>query len=239
VSSPGTDDQSRRATQPSRGSTPNRAAQPDRASEPSRSPLGRFDPQSWTGALAIMAVTAGALWTIEIFNVVNDYSFNRFGLKPRQVDGLIGIVSMPFLHNGVGHLLANTIPFVMIGWLVLIGGVADFLRATAIIVLGGGLATWLVAPSGTIVGASALIFGWLGYLLGRAYFARKFGWIVAAAFALFFFASLFSGLLPSVNSAVSWQAHLCGFGAGIAAAWVLHPRKGSARAARRAVGRPS
>ena len=200
---------------------------------PGRSLGERFDPQSWSGALAIMAALAGVLWVVEIVNIVDDYSLDRFGLKPRVVDGLDGVITMPLLHAGAGHLLANTFPFIIIGWMVLIGGVREFLLATAVIVVGGGLATWLVGPSGTVVGASALVFGWLGYLLARAYFARKLTWIIAGVFALFSFGGLFGGLLPSVRSGVAWQAHLCGLVAGIAAGWVLHPRKGSARALRR------
>jgi membrane associated rhomboid family serine protease len=206
---------------------------PDADDASGRSILERFDPQSWSGALAIMTAAAGLLWIVEIFNIVNNYSLDRFGLKPRDVSGLDGIVTMPFLHASVSHLFANTFPFIIIGWMVLIGGVREFLWATLIIVIGGGLATWLIAPSGLIVGASALVFGWLGYLLGRAYFARKASWILAAVFAVFFFGGLFGGLLPSVESHVSWQAHVCGFVLGIVAAWALHPRKGSVRAQRR------
>ncbi|MCW2525454.1 MAG: peptidase family protein [Pseudonocardiales bacterium] len=190
----------------------------------------------------IMAGLAAVLWTIEILNVVDDYSLNRFGLKPRQFDGLDGVVTMPFLHAGVGHLFANTFPFVIIGWMVLIGGVREFLWATLIIVIGGGLATWVVGPSGsanghpvTVVGASGLVFGWLAYLLARAYFARKAMWIIAAIFALFFFGGLFGGLLPNVHSEVAWQAHVCGFAAGILAGWIIHPAKGSSRALKRGI----
>jgi membrane associated rhomboid family serine protease len=202
--------------------------------------LARLDPQSWSGALVIMTGLAGILWAIEILNVVNDYSLNRFGLKPRRLDGLDGIVTMPFLHAGVGHLFANTFPFIIIGWMVLIGGVREFSWATLIIVLAGGAATWVVGPSHlvdghhvTVVGASGLVFGWLAYLLARAYFARKAMWIIAAIFALFFFGGLFGGLLPNVHSEVAWQAHVCGFAAGVVAGWVIHPAKGSNRALKR------
>jgi membrane associated rhomboid family serine protease len=83
----------------------------------------------------------------------------------------------------------------------------------------------LVAPSGLIVGASGLVFGWLGYLIARAYFSRKLRWIFVAVVVLVFFGTLLNGLLPSFNSNVSWQAHVCGFAAGIAAGAVLHPRR--------------
>jgi len=95
------------------------------------------------------------------------------------------------------------------------------------------LAAWLVAPAGIIVGASGLIFGWLGYLLARAYFSRKLRWILVAVLVLFTFGSVLNGLLPSVDSNVSWQSHVCGFAAGLLAGAVLHPRRtGTPRAPR-------
>ena len=193
----------------------------------------QFDARTWSGALAWMLLAVTVLWVIEIVDATTDHRLDRYGLRPRTLRGLDGIVTMPFLHSGAAHLIANTAPFVIIGWMVLVGGPREFLLATAIIVVGGGALTWVVGPNGVIVGASALVFGWLAYLLGRAYFARKVMWIVAAAFALFFFSGLFSGLVPTVKSNVSWQAHLCGFLAGLGAAWLLHPRKGSARAIKR------
>lgn len=180
-----------------------------------------------------MMVGVAVLWAVEIVEVANDHALDRYGLRPRTLRGLDGILTMPFLHSGAGQLLANTAPFVIIGWMVLVGGPREFLLATVMIVVGGGVATWLVGPNRTLVGASALVFGWLGYLLGRAYFARRILWIVAALFALFFFSGLFTGLVPTVRSNVAWQAHLCGLAAGIGAAWVLHPRKGSSRALKR------
>lgn len=177
-----------------------------------------------TGLLAL-------LWLIVIVNAFDDHGLNRYGLRPRSVRGLAGLVTMPFLHTNAAHLLANMFPFVIIGTMVLVGQVRYFLLSTAIIVFGGGLVTWLIGPAGIVVGASGLIFGWLGYLLARAYFARRLTWILAAAFALLMFGGLFSGLIPTVHSNVAWQAHVAGFAAGVGAGWLLHPRKGSTRRA--------
>ena len=94
--------------------------------------------------------------------------------------GLWGIGTEPFLHASYGHLLSNTIPFILIGWVVLLSGVRTWLTVTLIVMVGGGLLTWLVAPHGIVLGANGLIFGWLGYLLARAYFSRKLKWIVVA-----------------------------------------------------------
>ena len=171
-------------------------------------------------------VSVGALlWIIEAVNAANNYSLDRFGLRPRRIDGLWGVLTEPFLHASYHHLFSNTVPLIMVGWVLMLSGVRTWLIVTGIVIVLGGLATWLVAPSGIIVGASGLIFGWLGYLLARAYFSRKLRWIIVAVLVLFFFGTLLSNLLPSFDSQVSWQSHVCGFGAGIVAGAVLHPRR--------------
>ena len=193
----------------------------------------RFDPTSWTGALIVMGVLTLALYVVQFFNADHDYSWNRFGLKPRQADGLWGVVTQPFLHQSWGHLVSNTFPLVAIGWTLLLSGVRVFLFVTAVVVVVGDLATWLVAPSGqVIVGASGMIFGWLGYLVARAIFSRRIKWIVVAVFLLVFFGTLLGSLLPTVDSRVSWQSHVCGAAVGVGVAWLLHPRK-AANAGRR------
>jgi membrane associated rhomboid family serine protease len=189
-----------------------------------------FDPTSWSGALIVMLAFTAVLWVIQIVNANHDYAFNRFGLKPREVDGLWGVLTQPFLHESYGHLLSNTVPLVGIGWVLMLSGIRVWLFVTATVIVLGGLATWVVGPSNTvIVGASGMVFGWLGYLLARAYFTRRLKWILTAVALLVFFGTLLGSLLPTVNARVSWQSHVCGFLAGIFVGWLLHPRKGSAR----------
>jgi membrane associated rhomboid family serine protease len=201
----------------------------ERRAEPARR-TSVLEPPSWTVALIVMAALGALLWIVQIVNAADDYGLDRFGVKPRQVDGLWGVLTMPFLHAGYGHLLSNTVPVVLIGWMLLLSGLRVWAAVTAIVVIGGGLLTWLVGPGHTvIVGASGLVFGWLGYLLARAYFSRKLRWIMGAIVVLLFFGTLLYGLFPTVDSQVSWQAHLCGFAAGIGAGALLHPRGGATR----------
>ena len=195
------------------------ADQPEKGTEPP------FDPSSWSGALLVMCGVAGVLWIVEIVNVADSYALNRFGLRPRVIGGLWGVLTQPFLERSAGHLLSNTVPVVLIGWVLLLSGLRNWLAVTAIVVVLGGGLTWLVAPSGLLLGASSMVFGWLGYLLARAYFSRKLRWIVVAVAVLFFFGTLLGNLLPTLHSNVSWQAHLCGFAAGILAGAVLHQRR--------------
>jgi membrane associated rhomboid family serine protease len=195
-----------------------------------------FDPQSWTGALIIMGAVGAVLWIVQIVNAADNYHLDRFGVRPREIDGLWGVVTMPFLHASYAHMFSNTVPLVLIGWVLLLSGLRTWVTVTALVVVGGGILTWLVAPGHSlIVGASGMIFGWLGYLLARAYFSRRLKWIVVAVLVLVFFGTLLFGLFPTLNSDVSWQAHVCGFVAGVGAGALLHPRGGETRLPRRTV----
>lgn len=213
----------------SAGGLPDRAPKVPSPSDDSEPP---FDPTSWGGALTVMVAFAGVLWVVQIANAVDNHGLDRFGLRPREVSGLWGVLTTPFLHGSAWQLLSSTGPFVLIGWVILLSGVRTWLIVTGFVAVVGGLATWLIAPSGLILGCSGLIFGWMGYLLARAYFSRRIAWIVAAVVVAFFFSGLFAGLLPSINSKSSWQAHVCSFVAGVLVGWLLHPR--GARANKRA-----
>ncbi|MGH8962324.1 MAG: rhomboid family intramembrane serine protease [Jatrophihabitantaceae bacterium] len=184
-----------------------------------------FDPTSWSGALILMCGVGALLWIVEAVNAANSYSLDRFGLRPRLVAGLWGILTQPFLHASYAHLMSNTVPVVLIGWVLMLSGPRTWLTVTAIVVVLGDGLTWLVAPAGLIVGASGMVFGWLGYLIARAYFSRRLRWIIVAVLVLFFFGTLLGNLLPTFHSRVSWQSHVCGFVAGVAAGAILHPRR--------------
>jgi membrane associated rhomboid family serine protease len=169
------------------------------------------------GPLAIM-------WALQIINTLPFMHLEQYGIQPRTLRGLFGILLAPLLHGGFPHLIANTVPFVMLGALVLLGGRAMFWGVTIIVVLFGGFGVWLLAPAYTVhIGASGLIFGYLGFLLTRGYVERSVRWILAAVAILVAYGSMLWGMLPG-QMGISWQSHLFGFFAGIFAAWLLVKR---------------
>jgi membrane associated rhomboid family serine protease len=184
-----------------------------------------FEASSWLGALLVMAGVDAVLWIVQLVNAAHHYSFNRFGLRPRHVAGLWGVLTAPFLHDSYSQLLSETVTVVAIGWVLLLSGVRMWVVVTLGVLLAGGLLTWLAGPDRVVLGTAVVVFGWLGYLLARAYFTRNVRWIVAAIGLLFFFGVLLGGLLPSVDTNSSWQAHLCGFVTGVALAALLHPSR--------------
>ena len=111
--------------------------------------------------LVLIGVMAALMWVLEVIDQVLGGDLDRYGIEPHDVDGLVGIVTAPFLHAGFGHLVGNTVPFLLLGGVIALSGLARVAGTTAIVALVGGLGTWLVAPSGTDhIGASGIEFGY-------------------------------------------------------------------------------
>ncbi len=146
---------------------------------------------------------------------------DHYGIRPRELDGLWGILCAPLLHGGFGHLAANTVPFLVLGWFVLAGRKGDFFLVSAIVIVLGGAGVWLMAPAESVhIGASGLIFGYLGFLLSRGLFERSLGSILIAVVVGLLYGGLVFGVLPG-EPGVSWQGHLFGFVGGAIAAKLL------------------
>ncbi len=157
-------------------------------------------------------------WGLEIVDtVVLRQSLNTLGILPRQLIGLRGILFAPFLHGGFPHLSANTVPFVVLGWLVMAQSISDFVIVSLICMLVGGFGTWLLGATAFHIGASGVIFGYLGFLLTRGYFDRRLSSGLVALFVGFTYGTVLLGVLPSTPG-ISWEGHLFGFIGGVVAA---------------------
>lgn len=167
------------------------------------------------------------IWVFQLVNFALGYELNQwFGLEPRDFGGLIGIPASPFLHANFGHIIANTIPLIMLGGMAAMASPKRFMDATIIIVLLGGLMVWVMARGGNRVhvGASGLVFGYLGYIVALGLFDRSLRALLMAAAAAAFYGGLIWGVLP--DHRVSWESHLFGAIAGAVAAWILTRDKG-------------
>ncbi|MFC4946096.1 rhomboid family intramembrane serine protease [Pseudonocardia sp. GCM10023141] len=168
-------------------------------------------------ALTMLAFTA-LLYVIEIVDRVTSLGLENDGIISRNLSGLWGILWAPLLHGGWDHLLSNTIPFLVFGFLAMAGGIRQFVGVTALIWLVSGLGVWLIGPDRTsTIGASGVIFGWLVFLLVRGFFARSLAQIGVAVVLLLVWGSVLLGILPGQPN-ISWQAHLFGALAGLLAA---------------------
>ncbi len=171
-----------------------------------------------------LGVPVAIAWMSLAVNAVLGGALSVFGVQPRSIDGLRGILFAPFLHGNFAHLAANTLSFVVLGWLVLASAPRVFLRVTLLAALGSGLVSWLFgAPNSVHIGASGVIFGYLGYLMLAGVFARKVRPILVSLAVTGLWGAMVWGVLPG-QMGVSWQGHLGGFLGGVLAARWLHSR---------------
>jgi len=171
----------------------------------------------------VVFAMVGAMWLVEIVDLLPHTPFDQWGIRPRSVRGLTGVVTSPFLHDGFGHLIGNTIPFLVLGCVIAASGIQRFVQVTVIVAAIAGVGTWLVGPAHTVhIGASGLVFGYLTYLVTRGFFEHHVGQIVVGLIVLVFYGSLLWGLLPAPG--ISWQGHAFGAIGGVVAAWVIHRR---------------
>lgn len=176
--------------------------------------LGRF-----FSPVVLLAV----MWLIQILDAILPGSFSGFGLRSWDLEGLGGIVLGPLLHANWAHLIANSVPFLVLGCLVAVEGTRRFWAVTATAAIIGGLGTWLVNAPGTLtVGASGLVFGYFGYVVLRVFVrgrvAHRILYAVIALIVISVYGgSMFAGVFGAAEG-VSWQGHLFGaIGGGIAA----------------------
>ena len=187
----------------------------------------------------ILIVSLALFWIIEVADVLifshsircgaNLTGLDCYGIRPQSIAGLWGILFAPFLHGGFGHLIANSIPFLTLGWLTTIQKTSDFYLASLASALVGGLGVWAFgSPSSVHIGASILIYGYLGFLLLRGYFQKNMLSIGVSIFVAIAYGSFIWGVFPS-EVGVSWQGHLFGFIGGAIAAKMVATEKRASR----------
>ena len=172
-----------------------------------------------TEELHFVIVFIGLVWSVFLVDLVLPTELSNFGLTPRRMTGLPGIVTMPFLHNGWDHILGNTVPLTVLLCLMA-GSRANTYVAVPVIVIIGGILLWLCGRFATHVGASGLVYGLIVFLIVAGIReARLRAILIAVVVGLLYGTTLLTGVLPmSVEEGVSWDGHLFGgIGGGITA----------------------
>lgn len=204
-------------------------------------PQTQKQPRWMVGAATILTFVA-LLYVVELVDQLTRHSLDANGIRPLEPDGLWGIVFAPVLHANWAHLAANTVPMLVLGFLVTLAGLSRFVWATAIVWILGGFGTWLIGNVGSScgptdhIGASGLIFGWLAFLLVFGIFVRRVWNVIIGLVVLFAYGGVLLGAMPVLGQCggVSWQGHLCGAIAGVLAAWMLSAPERKARAGHKA-----
>ncbi len=166
-----------------------------------------------------------AIWVVEVLNLVSGYQLNQwFGLVPRRIGGLDGIVLMPLLHGSVAHAAANTGPLLVLGAVLKLSATRPMLPVNAVIVGLGGALVWVFGGFAVHVGASGLIFGWFAFLVARGVVDRHPVQLAISAGVAVVYGAMIWGVLPG-QEGISWEAHLFGAVAGVVAAFLVRGEK--------------
>jgi membrane associated rhomboid family serine protease len=169
------------------------------------------------GLLALM-------WAVFLATALSGGVLLSLGVIPRTAIGLRGILFAPFLHGSLAHIVANSIPFFVLGWLVMLRDSGHFLPVTLFAMVGSGLAAWLLGAPGSVhIGASGVIFGYLGFLILAGWYERSVASILLSVLVIVLWGGMVIGVLPGQNG-ISWQAHLGGFIGGVLAARMFRLR---------------
>ncbi len=162
------------------------------------------------------------IWVSYFLSLI--FPLQQFGLVPRTLPGLLGIFFSPFLHGSLPHLINNSIGFALFAViLALLEGNKMFAKVMLMLVMGGML-TWLMGRSAIHIGASGLIFSFFGYMLLAGWFSKKIKYILVSICLIFFYSGMIFGIFPGTPG-VSWDGHLFGFIAGIIVAWLYHKKE--------------
>ena len=198
-------------------------------------------PRWMVGGATILTFVA-LLYLVELIDQLTGGKLDVNGIRPLESDGLWGIIFAPVLHANWQHLMANTIPLLVLGFLMTLAGISRFVWATVIVWILGGFGTWLIGNVGSScgptdhIGASGLIFGWLTFLLVFGLFVRRVWDIIIGLVVLFAYGGVLLSAMPVLHQCggVSWQGHLCGAIAGVVAAYLLSAPERKVRAQRKA-----
>ncbi len=197
---------------------------------------------TWIFGGATILTFVALLYLIELIDQLTGHSLDANGIRPLEADGLWGVIFAPVLHANWQHLMANTVPLLVLGFLMTLAGVSRFVWATVIVWVLGGFGTWLIGNLGSNcgptdhIGASGLIFGYLAFLLVFGVFVRRIWDIVIGLVVLFLYGGVLLGAMPVLHQCggVSWQGHLSGAVAGVVAAYMLSTPERKARERKKA-----
>jgi membrane associated rhomboid family serine protease len=166
----------------------------------------------------VLGGTLALMWVVFLATTLSGDALLSLGIVPRTITGLRGILFAPFLHGSLAHIIANSIPFVVLGWLVMLRDARHFVPVTLAAMIGSGFMAWLLGAPGSIhIGASGVIFGYLGFLILSGWFARSFSSILLSFLVTALWGGMILGVMPG-QAGISWQAHLGGFLGGVIAA---------------------
>lgn len=178
--------------------------------------------EPWRRRGGALLATVGVIWIVSLYGLLVDEGLQfALAVRPRSVKGLAGVLGMPFVHGSMTHLLANTVPMLIFGGILVSRGIGYFFKVSLAIMVLGGAALWLFGRDSAHIGASGVVFGYFGFLVVRGFYERRLSSLAAALFVIVLYGGMIFGVLPR-DGHISWEAHLVGLLAGGLWARAIH-----------------
>lgn len=169
-------------------------------------------------SLAFVAI----FWVTQVIKYLTGVTLAGWGILPRSVDGLIGIITAPLIHANFEHLIANTLPFFVLNCLLFIFYEKKAFTYLFLIWLTAGLFTWIIGRYASHIGASGIIYGLASFLVFGGILSKNWKLILVSIFVLVFYSGLIWGIFPTERH-ISWEGHLAGALSGLL--WAFLYRK--------------
>ena len=176
--------------------------------------------QFTTGVVLYPLIGVITLWLVFWFELKFGYNFTPYGVLPRDLKGLLGIIFSPFIHSNLSHLWHNSVPV-----LVLMAGLIYFYKPVAgrvlfWVAIGSGLGTWLIGREAYHIGASGVVYGLASFLFFKGIWSKHYRLTAFSLIVVFLYGSLIWGTMP-IRDGMSWEGHLSGFVTGLVLAFVI------------------
>ena len=169
--------------------------------------------RKFLGSLIIPLLIVALMWLVKIIEVSLGVNLGHWGITPHTTHGLLGILTLPFLHGSWEHLLSNTVPILVLGTALYYCYPTLANRVMLITWLGSGLLTWCIGDADTThIGASALVYGLNLFLIFSGFIRGNRMLIVISLIMVFLYGSFIWGMIPAlaVPQNISWEGHLSG-----------------------------
>ncbi len=160
------------------------------------------------------------MWLVKIFEVIQNYKYTRWGIFPRDIDGLPGIITAPFIHSDLRHLMSNSIPMLALMSMIMVFYKRVAIPSVIIITVLTGFMVWMFARESYHIGASGVVYGLVAFLAWTGIFRRNLKSIILALVILVAFGGYFHGIVPN-KEGTSWESHLFGGLVGIFTAFLF------------------
>jgi membrane associated rhomboid family serine protease len=171
-------------------------------------------------SLKFSAIVLIIIWSVKIFEIVFDYDFTEYGVLPRKLNGLIGILFSPLIHSDVNHLLSNSLPVIILCLLIFNFYSQIAKKILIYLYFISGLWLWCIGRESFHIGASGLIYAMASFLFFSGILRKNSQLSAVALLVIFIYGGLFWGLFP-IHKNVSWEGHLTGFIAGILVSFIF------------------